>query len=176
MYEVDDLDSVVEVHDAPKPDIGAPLPHVVADEGRILLAYLVSEPDPTWDGTYVSVVGSDTDNSLVSVVRFEWPYAHMLGPPNDEAFYGHPLARRGLRPYSVFEVLQSSWLRRLERMNSVHPRHDRERFLAGMRHYVFAFHDSTFECIARGYTSSITRGSLQAVLLRVLEPQGDKHP
>ena len=59
--------------------------------------------------------------------RFEHCYAHMFGPPNDEALRGHPLAGRGLRPYAAFEIRQSSWLRRLERMNSVHPRHDRER-------------------------------------------------
>ena len=47
----------------------------------------------------------------------------MFGPPNDEAFDGHPLARRGLRPYGAFEVTHSSWIRQLEQMNSVHPHH-----------------------------------------------------
>lgn len=69
----------------------------------------------------------------------------MFGPPNDEAFAGHPLADRGLNPYSVAEVQRSSWIRGLERMNSVHARHSRERFLEHKRHFVFAFHDSTFK-------------------------------
>jgi hypothetical protein len=59
------------------------------------------------------MLGPDTEGCLVAVVRFDRPYAHMFGPPNDEAFHGHPLANRGLCPYAVFEVRDSSWLRRL---------------------------------------------------------------
>ena len=168
MYEVDDRDTVVELHDAPSPDVGAPLPHLICDEHHVLLAYLINEPDPAWDGSYVNVVGPDSEGYPVAVVRFDRPYAHMFGPPNDEAFYGHPLAKRGLESYAVFEVRDSSWLRRLERMNSVHPYHDRERFMADRRHFVFAFHDTMFECIAQGYTVEITRGSLRSVLPRML--------
>ena len=83
----------------------------------------------------------------------------MFGPPNDETFSGHPLADRGLHPYAVFEVRDSSWIRKLERMNSVHHRHNRERFLEGLRHFVFAFHDSTFECVAHGFEVEVFRGS-----------------
>ena len=35
----------------------------------------------------------------------------------DEAFSGHPLAERGLQPYSTFEVLDSSWIRGLMKRN-----------------------------------------------------------
>ncbi len=167
MYEVDDRDTVVELHDAPRPDVGAPLPHLICDEHHVFLAYLVNEPDPAWDGTYVNVVGPDSEG-LVAVVRFERPYAHMFGPPNDEAFHGHPLASRGLEPYAVFEIKDSSWLRRLERMNSVHPYHDRHRFLADRKHFVVAFHDTTFECIARGFAVEVVRGSIHAVLPQVV--------
>ena len=90
-------------------------------------------------------------------------YAHMFGPPNDEAFEGHPLSQRGLRPYAVFEVQASSWLASLERMNSVHPYHSAERF-AKYKHFIFAFHDTTFECIAEGFSVSIHRGSVRSVL------------
>jgi hypothetical protein len=104
------------------------------------------------------------------LVRFTRPIAHMFGPPNDEAFAGHPLAQRGLEPYSVFEVHQSSWIRALERMNSVHPRHRPEAY-ARYKHFVFAFHDSVFECIAEGFELSAYRGSVSAVL-RSSWPQG----
>ena len=49
MYEVDDRDTVVELHNVPSPDVGAPLPHLVCDEHHVLLAYLINEPDPAWD-------------------------------------------------------------------------------------------------------------------------------
>jgi hypothetical protein len=173
VYEVDDRDTVVELDDAPSPDVGAPLPHLICDEHHVLLAYLVNEPDPSWDGSYVNLVGPDSDGHLIAVVRFEQPYAHMLGPPNDEAFYGHPLAHRGLKPYAVFEVKDSSWLRRLERMNTVHRYHDRQRFLANRRHFVFTFHDTTFECIAERFRVEIVRGSLRSVLPRMLASLGE---
>src|SRR5262249_20229717 len=108
MYPVDELDTVVEISNAPRPDVGAPLPLVVADDYRLMLAYLLSESDPNWDGTYVNVVSPDSEGMAVAVIRFHRPYAHVFGPPNDEAFYGHPLANRGLHPYSVFEVRESS--------------------------------------------------------------------
>src|SRR5262245_11285948 len=87
----------------------------------------------------------------------------MFGPPNDEAFYGHPLAARGLHPYGTFQVEHSSWIRQLERMNSVHPRHRPDMFRR-LKHYVFAFHDSTFECIAEGHRVNEYEGPLDAVL------------
>jgi hypothetical protein len=97
------------------------------------------------------------------VIEFASPYAHMLGPPNDEAFSGHPLAGRGLAPYRVFEVDGSSWLKSLERMNAVHPAHRPEHF-ADYKHFIFAFHDSTFECIAKGFQFVERRGFVWSAL------------
>jgi hypothetical protein len=104
-----------------------------------------------------------TDGEPVAMVEFDGYSAFMFGPPNDEAFDGHPLAERGLRPYAVFEVVHSSWIRRLERMNSVHPCHRPEAF-ADLKHYVFAFHDSTFECVARSFSVRTMRGSMDEAL------------
>jgi hypothetical protein len=36
-------------------DTGAPMPHLMVSDTRALLAFLVSEPDPGWDGSYVTV-------------------------------------------------------------------------------------------------------------------------
>jgi hypothetical protein len=52
-----------------------------------------------------------------------------------------------LAALGVFRVDGSSWVRQLERMNSVHAHHDASKF-ARLTHYVIAFHDSTFECVA----------------------------
>jgi hypothetical protein len=93
----------------------------------------------------------------------------MLGPPNDEALLGHPLAARGLSHYGAYEVIDSSWIRKLERMNSVHDRHDSSRFFKDKRHFVFTFHDSTFECIARGFEVERLTGTLGYALDRMCE-------
>ncbi len=44
-------------------------------------------------------------------------------------------------------------------MNAVHDGHSPEQF-AALRHYVFAFHDSTFECVAEGVTAEVRNGPL----------------
>ncbi|MFT3744341.1 MAG: hypothetical protein QM785_08595 [Pyrinomonadaceae bacterium] len=71
-----------------------------------------------------------------------------FGYPNDEGLGGHPLYSKGLSFYGCFEVINSEWIEELRQNNkTVYP--DREIF-AGFRHFIFSFHDSTFECIAKG--------------------------
>lgn len=45
MYVVDGLDTVLQLHEAPSPDVGAPLPVVLGDEHRLLLAYIVNDQE-----------------------------------------------------------------------------------------------------------------------------------
>lgn len=149
MYNVNQ-DLPRELKEIPQSSVGAPCPIVVAEENSLLLAYYLQENPPS-------------TSEPCALVSFKRPYAHMFGPPNDEAFSGHPLAVRGLRPYAVFEIERSSWVHTLERMNSVHPCHRPEQF-ANYKHYVFAFHDCTFECIAEGFAISSRHGSPWAVL------------
>lgn len=172
MYIVDDLDRVQELTDLPQSSGGAPLPVVVAVERALAVAYIVEDRDPNWDGRSVRVINAQTPGEHVAIVEFQRPLAHQFGPPNDEAFHGHPLADRGLHPYAGFEVLSSSWIRALERMNRVHSRH-RPQHYAGFRHFVLAFHDSTFECVAEGYrVVGVREGSLSAVAPELLRSVG----
>src|SRR5215469_1427592 len=163
MYEVDEKDRVRELLDVPQSSVGAPLPFLISDEHRLVLAYYLDEAPNGWDGSYVQIVGPTNVEEPIAVVRFAFCYAHLFGPPNDEAFQGHPLASRGLHPYGGFEVEHSSWIRRLERMNSVHPFHRPDLFWK-LRHLVLAFHDSTFECLCDGYDVRLTRGSIESVV------------
>lgn len=163
VYSVDERDTVAELRGTPPSDVGAPLPHVLAAEGRVRLFYLVSGDPDAWDGAAVRAVSPESPGVKTAVVTFEVCAAHFFGPPNDEAFSGHPLARRGLRPYGNFQVENSSWLRALERMNAVHIHHRPEAFWR-LKHFIFAFHDSTFECIAERFSAEIRRGALVRVL------------
>jgi hypothetical protein len=172
MYQIRD-DQVVPLSSVPSPDPGAPLPVVLASDYRLVLVYFVLEPDPSWDGSKVQVVSHQSPDRPVAVVRFQRPYTHGFGAPNDESLSGHPLASRGLQPYTVCEVLKSSWIRELDQASSVHPEHRSEEFLA-YRHFIFAFHDSTFECVARGIQIELSRGSVAgAVALASSELCGD---
>ena len=87
----------------------------------------------------------------------------MFGMPNEEAFHGYPLERRGLHPYGVFEIENSSCLRKLGRMNSGHKYHKLEKF-GKCKHFDLAFHDSIFECVAESFDISIHEGSLESAL------------
>lgn len=165
MYLIDHQDRVAELTDLPPSSVGAPCPVVLSAEHFLVVAFFVEDTPADWDGTTVRVLGPDSQGEPAAVVRFQSPYAHFFGPPNDEAFAGHPLAERGLRPYGAFEVQNSSWVRALERMNSVH-RHHRPEHFAGFRHFVLSFHDSTFECVAKGYSHELREGPLDAVIAK----------
>lgn len=163
MYSVDERDKVIELENVPQSSVGAPLPTVLSDEHKILLAYIVQDTPSAWDGSYVRVVDPNTSGEPLALVEFNSYWSFMFGAPNDEAFEGHPLASRGLHPYGAFQIENSSWIRQLETMNSVHPCHRAERF-EGLKHFVFAFHDSTFECVAEGLTVTEHEGSLKTLL------------
>lgn len=113
------------------------MPCLVADEQALRVGYIGRDANAP-------------DDLRVVVVSFVRPYAHMFGPPNDEALDGHPLWGRGLGFYGAFRVVDSSWIRGLVKMNSVHERHDPKVF-ERFEHYILTFHDSTLECVAEGF-------------------------
>jgi len=129
MYNVAELDAVVEFGEIPKPNAGAPAPVVLANESSVVLSYRLAISD-------------------FAFVRFSASRMHLLGLPNDEALHGHPLWGRGLEFYSGYRAKDSSLIRRLERANSAHQFHQSTSFDA-LDHYIVTFHDSTFECVAK---------------------------
>jgi hypothetical protein len=167
MYPVDERDKVIEIRTVPQSSVGAPSPIILSDEHRILLAYVIQDSSP--DSIIQQAEGED-----FALVEFQRYRSFIFGAPNDEAFSGHPLAGRGLHPYACFQIEASSWIRQLERMNSVHSRHDPTRF-ARYNHYVFAFHDSTFECVAENFTVSEHCGTLES-LITVMQRRLDPAP
>ena len=164
MYSVTGEDRPRELRELPRSSIGAPNPMVLAGEHSLRIAYYLENRPEGWNGTTVRMLSADEGNEPCAVIEFTMPYAHMFGPPNDEAFAGHPLADRGLRPYGVFEIEGSSWLRTLERMNAVHPSHNPKHF-SKYKHFIFTFHDTTFECIAEGFSFCLGSGSVRSGLL-----------
>ena len=153
MYEVDEQDVVVPFVGIPPMSPGAPEPVVVADEHVAVVAYYAQD---NVDWRIASP--EDLGDGEVVVLRFDVK-ALMFGPPNDESLSGHPLASRALTPYAAFRVEHSSWVRRLDRMNSVHPYHDPSRY-SRLWHFIVTFHDSTLECLCEAPPSaSMVRAS-----------------
>ena len=153
MYVIDDRDRVRPLPGVPRPG-GTAAPRVVADEGNALCGYYEATGGPDW--------GAPGAGAPVIVLAFPWYHAMMFGPPGERALHGHPLSARGLLPGGAFEVVDSSWIRALARVNAVHPHHDPARF-ARLRHVIVTFADSTFECVAPDHELTRHVGPLASV-------------
>jgi hypothetical protein len=150
-------------------DVGAPLPFLLCNDYRTFLTFYVSEPGPNWDGTYVNVVHpASTEAVSLCLVTFKHCASAKLGHPNDEAQCGHPLAGRGLESYRAQIVKNSPWLKEVAKTNSAHPG-DRPDMWTSLNHYVFWFHDSTFECLAKSYEVEVSSETMPNLLRRVQE-------
>jgi hypothetical protein len=173
MYSIDARDTVTPFEAAPPCSAGAPCPLVLADDDGVLLAYYGDLPADGSSVTTPRAIDPATSALPVVIAVFSSPLAHMFGSPNDEALSGHPLASRGLHAYGSFEVLHSSWVRALERMNAVHPNHRPDSF-AGYRHFIFTFHDSTLECVAKGVAFHAHPGPLHSALPHMVAVLGGR--
>jgi hypothetical protein len=131
-----DGESLIELTDIPLWDTGAPCPVVYANERALVVAYHAPQEESS------------------GVIVFEGVNSFLFGGPNDEALQGHRLYKLGLGFYSSYEVLNSGWIADLCARNRVHPNH-KDSMFTGLRHFVFTFHDSTLEVVARAYTASV---------------------
>ena len=104
----------------------------------------------------------------MALVEFERCGSKKLGSPNEEVFHGHPLYGKGLDGYTAQIVRNSKWLAELEGINQVHERYDSDRWRK-LKHFVFWFHDSTFECIAEDYKVEVFHETLAQILARVYD-------
>jgi hypothetical protein len=158
MYTVDKKDKVLPLSNVPQSSVGAPCPVVLSNEHTTVVAYYTQEDE----------INFESDIEPIAIITFRFCYSTMFGPPNDEAFDGHPLSSRGLEPYSSFIIKDSSWLRTLIKMNEVHPYHNLKMF-EGFKHFILAFHDSTFECIAKDFEVEIVADTFSNIMVLMKE-------
>jgi hypothetical protein len=145
-------------------DTGAPLPHLISNGSRAFVVCRADQPDPHWDGTYVTVVSPDDTHTSLFVVIELWGCAEIrFGGPNDEAITGHPLYGKGLAGYRAHEVVNSAWIEDAIRVNSVHPHHSDAPFRQ-LHHYVLLFHDEMLEALADGIDARLTGGTMREIL------------
>jgi hypothetical protein len=132
-------------------DRGAPIPHLLMRERTAFLLFVLHNDESELPARTVRVRQRTIDRP-VGIVEFHGCLIARLGHPNDEAREGHPLEGKGLGGYRAHEVLNSRWIAEHEAINAVHPQHTGN-WHARLHHYLFGFHDSTFECIAAGYSA-----------------------
>jgi hypothetical protein len=158
MYAIDDLDRVLERFDVPQACTGVPRAALLSDESNVSVAYATQKG---WNDPNRSA----TQFAIITFVDYR---AHMFGQPDEKAFTGHPLYPRGLEPYSFSEVIGSSWIRQLIKIDETNP-YRAEDYYAGSRHFILAFKNSMFECVARGYTYALFEGSEEELVSRMNE-------
>ncbi|MGE5370593.1 MAG: hypothetical protein ACM3QZ_01255 [Solirubrobacterales bacterium] len=144
-------------------DTGAPLPHVVSNGHRNFLAYYVNDSHPRWDASlFPDTESYDEGRDLIAVVEFDWCYSFKFGGVNDETWPGHPLYNRGLDGYGAHIIKNSRWLNEEREIQASHRCFDADHW-DNMKHYFLAFHDESFECIARGFNFEVTRDNMDNV-------------
>ena len=143
-------------------DGGAPLPHVVSDGSRAILICRASDTSPGWDQLVTRGV-SASDASAFPLIRFSFRGCRSIrfGSPGDEVLSGHPLWGSGLEFYEAHIVRNSAWAKEIEAIRSVHSGY---RGPTETTHYLFAFHDETFEALADDVTVEAFEGSLNSAL------------
>lgn len=135
---------VLPVKSAPPCDTGAPRPVLVSTSASLFLAY-------------------DRADGERCLLTFQHVDSVLFGGSNDEALHGHRLWDHGLEYYAFQEVINSAWIIQREHENSIHPYH-RADWLARYRHFIFTFHDETFECIAADFRADDLDGAPPAAV------------
>jgi len=162
-------ESVREIFSLPQSDVGAPLPQVFSSGWKTFLIYMISEPDPEWDGSYVNVIDNKSNTDYpIAIVEFIHPQSHRFGIVNDEAINGHPLYLKGLRPYSAHIIENSSWINEIKQIHKVH-RYFREEKWTKLNHFFLFFHDEVFEVIAEDFKVEITKQNFKDIGFEVVK-------
>lgn len=146
---------LLPLKDIPEADMGAPLPFVIASEHSVVqLLYYVAIYDLNTDGKRVNAKVHD-DLETVAELTFENSQAHYFGDPDENSNRSHELFAQFDKSdefYCGFEVLTSRKISQFRLSGYGMAR-------GGHRHFIFPFHDSTFEIIAKGYTARTLKRS-----------------
>ena len=132
-------------------DVGAPCPHQLQSDCRTFLVFFLLDVDPNWDGTWIKIRRPDSpEPQKLALIEFEGCRCTKMGLPREDAFAAHPLSGRGFVPYRAMSVENSAWVKELETINAADHAF-RGEIWGELKHYIFPFHDSTFECVAHGF-------------------------
>lgn len=130
-------------------DIGTPVPHLIKTDSQTFLLFLLHDTELQRYDFYADVANAQGEEHFATV-EFKGCVSAKMGVPNDEVFHGHPLHGKGLVAYSPLRVLNSTWIKELEAINSVHMQFSAD-FWNTLSHYIFGFHECTFECVAQSF-------------------------
>lgn len=156
MYKIGDKDSIEKLTDVPIMDVGAPLPIMMRNDSDLVLGYIVSSSSPKPYEKHVEVIKGETGYGRFALIRFWRSIAGVSCLPPEDDIDKHPLSARGLRPYMAVKVNNSSWLHLTKEIYKIEDEK--------MNHFIFTFHDSSFECLARSYWVTVFEGCTEETL------------
>ncbi|HEX4443555.1 MAG TPA: hypothetical protein VHZ81_08285 [Galbitalea sp.] len=142
-------------------DSGAPMPQVIS--GGSTTAVLCYASEPRGNAEVDTAPTSVSTKGRSNLIRFTFSLCSSIrfGAPNDEVLHGHPLYGHGLQFYQAHIVRNSTWLTELNAINSAHSHY---RGPSDRTHFLFAFHDETFEAIADDVRVEEFEGSMKSAL------------
>lgn len=157
---------VVELNVACHPDAGVSAAILLQSEYSVFLCFNAATIEKT-------AACSPSDPPRISVIEFKLCQMTRFGGPNDEGLPEHPLYSKGLSRamYSVCEVLNSSWAAaeaERQRKSAMRIRGDATS-VKGCRHFLVSFHDSTFECLAKDLSVSLSAEPFPDIAARILK-------
>lgn len=151
----EDIDRVVKLKFGYEPEAAVSGALLLQNEYAAYLTFNAMRPRD--DGMY-----DEAGTAIVELIRCS---TTKFGYPNDESIEGHPLYAKGLEAYNIFEVLNSSWIAQQQMQNLVSfP--DRTN-MSWKRHFIFTFHDSTFECLAENIKLTISEEPYEQILFKI---------
>lgn len=129
------MNEIVIIEGVPECDTGAPSPTVLASEHKVVLSYYTNE-------------------GVVCYIIFSHCFEFRMGMPDENKIEKHPLGSSGLMGYEFQKVNNSSWIADVE--NQYQTISDYSRDGRKYEHYIFTFHDRSFECISSGFEIKIS--------------------
>jgi hypothetical protein len=103
------------------------------------------------------------EDAGTAVVEFKRCLLTRFGYPNDEARWAIPRFK-GVA-YGIYEVRNSSWIKEVVQMNRHAFPNTKDDYIS--KHYLFAFHDDTFECLADDLSLEMVNEPYEAVFDRI---------
>ncbi len=107
--------------------------------------------------------GPYMEDAGTAVVEFKRCLVSRFGYPNDEARWGIPQYKNV--SYGIYEVRSSSWIKEVIRLNRYRFPQTTDNYVH--KHFLFAFHDDTFECLADDLSLEVVNEPYDVIFERI---------
>ena len=152
-------DQIVELDFGVMPEAAVSGALCLQAEGGTFLTFNAMRPTDRMSpsgGPYMEDAGT-------AIVEFKRCLISRFGYPNDEARFGIPWYKEA--SYGIYEVRNSSWIKDVVKMNRYSFPKTTDNYVA--RHFLFTFHDETFECLADGLSLEVVNEPYSVTFERI---------